>query len=91
MNLCKKTQKVQTELYLKKRTADEQWDRVFREVLHGNINLEELGWAMERCNIADQALLDFDKFNKKLQKGSKGYSDEEFYRNYIEPYSKSRA
>lgn len=91
MNLCKKTEKVQTEFYLKKRTADKEWDRVFREALHGNINQEELASAMELCNTADQALLDFDKFNKKLQKGSKGYSDEEFYRNYIEPYSKSRA
>jgi hypothetical protein len=91
MNLCKKTDKVLTELYSRKMKADKQWQRVFREVLHGNINQEELAWAMEECNVADQGLLDFDIFNKKLQKRSKGYSEEEFYRMYIEPYSKSRA
>lgn len=91
MNLCKKTDKVLTQLYSRKLTADKQWQRVFREALHGNMNQEELAWAMEQCNIADQALLDFEKMNKKLKAGSKGYNDEEFYRHYIEPYSKSRA
>lgn len=91
MNLCKKSDKVWTELYFKKKTADKQWDRVLREVLHGNLNQEEMALAMEQCNTADQNLINFDIWNKKLAKGSKGYSDEEFYKKYIEPYSQSRA
>ena len=90
MNLCKNSQKHQLELYLRKKTADKQWDRLFREALHGNVKQEELAWAMEQCNIADQALIEFEIFNKKLRQGAKGYGDEEFYRMYIEPYSKSR-
>jgi hypothetical protein len=91
MNLCKNSNKVLTELYLRKKTADKQWDRVFLEALHGKINQEELAWAMEQCNIADQNLIEFERMNKKIKAGSKGYSDEEYYRKYIEPYSKSRA
>jgi hypothetical protein len=91
VNLCKKTDKVWTELYLKKKTADKQWDRVFLEALHGKINQEEMSWAMEQCNIADFNLIEFERFNKKIKQGAKGYSDEEFYRMYIKPYEKSMA
>lgn len=75
----------------KKTTADKQWDRVFRDALHGKINQEEMALAMEHCNMADQNLIEFELFNKKLVQGSKGYNHEEFHRIYIEPYSKSRA
>ena len=91
MNICKKTDKVLTELYLKKKTADRQWDRVFRDALHGNLNQAEMALAMDHCNTADYNLIEFEKINTKLNKGKKGYGDEDFYRLYIEPYSKSRA
>ena len=90
MNLCKNSQKHRNGLYSKKQTADKQWDRVFRDALHGKINQEEMAWAMEQCNRSDQNLIEFELFNKKLERGVKGYNEEEFYRLYIKPYSKSR-
>jgi hypothetical protein len=91
MNLLRKEDKVFTELYLKKKTADRQWDRVFREALHGEIKQDELAWAMEQCNKADFALIEFENAKKVIKQGSKGLSDEEFAKKYIEPYSKSKA
>ena len=90
MNLCKKSDKVWTELYLKKKTADRQWDRILLDALHGNVDKEAMVYAMDQCNIADQNLIDFERINMKLKKGKAGYDDDEFYRLYIKPYEKSR-
>jgi len=91
MNLCKKSDKVWTELYLKKKTVDRQWDRIFLEALHGNVDKEALAYAMDQCNIADQNLIEFERMNTKIKKGKSGYSDDDFYRLYIKPYEKSKS
>jgi hypothetical protein len=91
MNICKKKDKFFTELYLKKKTADMQWERILLEALHGNIKQDEIAWAMEQCNVADWNLIEFEIMNNKIKRGQKGYDDKEFFRKYIEPYSKSRA
>jgi hypothetical protein len=91
MNLCKKSDKVWTELYLKKKTADRQWDRILLDALHGKIDKDAIVYAMDQCNVADQNLIDFERMNKKLKTGKVGYSDDDYHRLYIKPYENSKA
>lgn len=76
---------------MRKKTADKRWDVAFREALHKNIDTQELAWAMEQCNIADQALIDFENFTRVIKKGAQGLSDEEFTKKYVDPYRESKA
>jgi hypothetical protein len=91
MNLSKKEDKVFMELYSKKKTVDRQWERIFLEALHGKIDQEAMAYAIDQCNIADSNLIEFERITKKIKSGKVGYSDEEYYKKYIEPYSQSMA
>jgi len=90
VKLLKQEQKVMANLYSRKMTADRQWGRVFLNTLHRQIDLEVLYAAMDNCNKADQALLDFKNNKKIIKKGEKGLSDEEYQKKYIDPYRQSK-
>lgn len=89
-DLTSQENKVYTELFLKKKTCDRQWDRVFLNALHGEIDKEALVYAIGQCNDADYMMLEFQRLTVKIKKGKEGLTDEEYHKKYIAPYSQSK-
>jgi len=84
--LLKNDNKVFLELFSKKKTADQVWDRVFADAQKGKIDQTMIACAALMCNMADQALMDFDKTKRTIKIGSKPMTDEEWERKYVDPY-----
>ncbi len=45
--------------------ADRMWDRVYRDILAGKIELGYIVAAMDQCNLADKALMAHEGINAR--------------------------